>query len=323
MPRKSKEELLKDTTTTIPDANKKVEKKSTIKKAPSEVTPKKKVVKKEKSTTSTVKKSTKEIKTADEKAMKATKKTTAKKDTAKKQPTKKKTTTKKETTKTTTTKKNTSKTTTRKKKESSTTHAKPVIEVMEYYDLPYRYNQTVVKVLAQTPTTLFIYWDISDTDREHYQELYGDAFFSTTKPVLIIHNETMQYAFEIEINDFANSWYLHVNDSNCKYHVELGRKPITHEVSIPNDYLYVTSSNAIEAPNDHILIDVNTKTVYFKDIKTNVITSKDVSSLAFMRNMGKLYDIYEKFYQEELEKEKNWQLDLQNPSSSNPTSTFK
>lgn len=306
MPRKSKEELLKDTTTTIPDTNKKVEKKSTTKKAPSEVTPKKKVVKKEKSTTSTVKKSTKEIKTAD-------KKTTAKKDTAKKQPTKKKTTTKKETTKTTT----------RKKKESSTTHAKPVIEVMEYYDLPYRYNQTVVKVLAQTPTTLFIYWDISDTDREHYQELYGDDFFSTTKPVLIIHNETMQYAFEIEINDFANSWYLHVNDSNCKYHVELGRKPITHEVSIPNDYLYVTSSNAIEAPNDHILIDANTKTVYFKDIKTNVITSKDVSSLTFMRNMGKLYDIYEKFYQEELEKEKNWQLDLQNPSSSNPTSTFK
>ncbi len=32
----------------------------------------------------------------------------------------------------------------------------------------------------------------------------------------------MNYTFEIEINDFANSWYLHVNDGNCEYKVELG-----------------------------------------------------------------------------------------------------
>ena len=49
--------------------------------------------------------------------------------------------------------------------------------------------------------------------------------FSKTKPVLIIHNETMNYSFEIEINDFANSWYLHVNDADCKYVIELGRRP--------------------------------------------------------------------------------------------------
>ena len=30
--------------------------------------------------------------------------------------------------------------------------------IAEYYDLPYRYNQTIVKLLYQTPTTLFIYW---------------------------------------------------------------------------------------------------------------------------------------------------------------------
>ena len=42
---------------------------------------------------------------------------------------------------------------------------KKKVEIVEYYDLPYRYNQTVVKVLAQTPNTLFVYWDISDDDR--------------------------------------------------------------------------------------------------------------------------------------------------------------
>ena len=58
---------------------------------------------------------------------------------------------------------------------------------------------------------------------------------------------------EIDINDFANSWYLHVNDANCEYTVELGRRPKYYNsekhVNIQNDYLYVTSSNVIEAPN--------------------------------------------------------------------------
>ena len=38
-------------------------------------------------------------------------------------------------------------------------------QIVEYYDLPYRYNQTVIKILAQTPHSIFIYWDISDADR--------------------------------------------------------------------------------------------------------------------------------------------------------------
>ena len=46
-----------------------------------------------------------------------------------------------------------------------------------------------------------------------------------TKPVLIITNKTMNYTFEVEINDFANSWYLPLNDPDCDYSVELGRKP--------------------------------------------------------------------------------------------------
>lgn len=110
------------------------------------------------------------------------------------------------------------------KKSTTTNTSKRMMETVEYYDLPYRYNQTVVKVLAQTPTTLFIYWDISDNDIEKFKEKYGNDFFETTEPVLIIYNDTLNYQFEVKINDFANSWYLHVADSKCDYRVELGRK---------------------------------------------------------------------------------------------------
>ena len=176
--------------------------------------------------------------------------------------------------------------------------------------MPYRYNQTIVKILAQTPSTLFIYWDISDSDRENYKKQFGDNFFETTRPVLKIFNDTMNYSFEIEINDFANSWYLHVNDAKCAYRVELGRRPIYNPSDIGgNDYLYISDSNEIEAPNDRILIDRTQNIVYFRNVKTGQIIGKSFKSLSFLRNMDKIYSIYD-FYKELYKEE-----DLFNPSS--------
>ena len=172
------------------------------------------------------------------------------------------------------TKKSVEKKTTTKK----TKKAEPLAEVVEYYDLPYRYNETIVKILYQTPETLFVYWDISDSDRENYIEQYGENFFNITRPVLIIHNDTMHYSFEIPINDFANSWYLHINDSKCDYRVELGRRPnyyseeATKEIQekIHTDYIYVSTSNGIESPNDHVLFNTNeNNTIKIRNVKNH------------------------------------------------------
>lgn len=260
-------------------------------------------------------------------AKKANTKSTEKKATTKKASTK--TTAKKAATKTTTKKSTTRKTSDKKSVKpeeiTSSTNLTRKIEVFEYYDLPYRYNQTVVKVLAQTPTTLFIYWDISDVDRANFIEEYGEDFFNYTKPVLVIHNLTANYSFEIEIDDFANSWYLHVNDSNCAYSVELGRRPKYYNeerhINIPNNYLYVTSSNIIDSPNDCVLFDKNYKTVYFKDVKTNIVTSKDITSISFLRNMGKIYSLYN-LHSDFINNNDELKLDLRSPSSSNPSSSF-
>ena len=206
-------------------------------------------------------------------------------------------------------------------KRKSMTTKKPKVDIVEYYDLPYRYNQTVVKLLAQTPTNLFIYWDISDEDRENYKAQYGEDFFETTKPVLIVHNTTMNYSFEIDINDFANSWYLHVNDAKCDYKIELGRRPIKENPKIQTDYIYISTSNNIESPNDHILFNKEQKMVYFRNVKTGVQIEKPISAnLSFIRNMGKIYniyDIYKAIYQNENIEEI---YDLSNPSSGNPSS---
>lgn len=195
------------------------------------------------------------------------------------------------------------------------------IPMVEYYDLPYRYNETVVKILAQTPTMLFIYWDISDADRNSFLEKYGKDFFNQTKPVLVVTNRTMNYSFEVDINDFANSWYLHVNDADCDYSIELGRKPINNN-DIDN-YIYVTTSNDMEMPNNHILFDKLGKSVFFKNVKNNFVEEKEISSISFIKNIGKVYDIYEfykEIYKDEINEEMKSSLRL-NLSSSN-SSTF-
>ena len=322
MPRKTKEQNdleLKKEENIEKTTTKKAAK--TPKKATSTTTKKSSTTKKSTSTTkkattssskATTKKST-SSKSSDKKsttASSSTKKKTAASSTRKKAATTKKATTTKKST--TTRKKTAAKKTSSSKKEK--------VEVVEYYDLPYRYNQTVVKVLAQTPTNLFIYWDISDKDRKNYEKKYGEHFFENTRPVLIVHNDTIGYSFEVEINDFANSWYLNVADSKCDYRIELGRRPITKTQEIQDDYIYVSTSNEIESPNDHILFNKEQKMVYFKNVKTGEQISKPISSISFIRNMGKIYNIYD-LYKELYQNESIEELyDLSNPSSGNPSS---
>ncbi len=297
MPRKTKEpkelenKIEKVTKKTSTKRKPAISKNTTTKKSTTTIT--KKTTDTKKASATTKKSTTNAASTAKKKSSTTAKKASAKNKTA--------------TTKKPTTKKNSS--------------PKKKIDIVEYYDLPYRYNQTVVKVLAQTPTNLFIYWDISDADRKNFKKQYGDDFFETTKPILIVHNDTLGYHFEIEINDFANSWYLHVADSKCDYRIELGRRPIVKTEKLDTDYIYITTSNEIESPNDRILLDNHQKMVYFKNVKTQHLTGKTLSSISLIRNMGKIYDIYD-FYREIYPNEDLEEI-INNPSSGNPSSKLK
>ena len=205
---------------------------------------------------------------------------------------------------------------------------KDFAHVLEYYDLPYRYNETVVKILAQTPKILFVYWDISDSDREKYVEKYGEYFFNDTYPVLIVHNKTLNYSQEIEINDFANSWYIHLPDSRSEYYVELGRRfkeyakrnpEMPHKEEI-NSVIPVSSSNDLIMPNDHVLLEEIKPQVKYRNVKTNEETFKNTTRILANNKLIDFYNLYKELYQVE---DLSSFSTLSNPSSGNPTSTFK
>lgn len=200
---------------------------------------------------------------------------------------------------------------------------------VEYYDLPFKYNETVVKILYQNPTTLFVYWEISDEDVNNYKKLYGENFFDTTRPVLIVYNDTMNYKFEIDINDFANSWYFNIKDSKCDYRVELIRKPITYNENIKSDYIFISSSNIIESPNDRILFSTDEPSaVYFRNTKNN--NRRKVNLLELLEHLNlsnkdfgfpiikNIYDLYKHIYK--VNDVREVYADLANPSSGNPSS---
>lgn len=328
MPRKTKEVQSNEIEKNV----KKIStKKTTTTKAKSQTsTTKKEPVKKTTTSKTTVKKNSSNKKAS-----------TSKTDIAKKTvaPAKAKTTTTKKTTaKKATTKRATVRKTTAKKTSSSV--SKSIIKKqqssfsVEYYDLPFRYNETVVTILAQTPTNLFVYWEISDETRENLKKQYGEYFFHITKPILVVHNITLNYSFEIEINDFANCWYFHINDSNSEYQVELGRRPIPVNYSyipdysfekngpieqIQTPYIYISSSNKLDAPNDKILFS-KLKKVLFRNIKTGEFFEKDIKDFSFIFKDGSFIDIYKLYSELYKEEINNDNFNLFNPSSGNLSS---
>lgn len=205
--------------------------------------------------------------------------------------------------------------------------------IIEYYDLPYRYNETIVKILAQTPKKIFVYWDISDNDRNKYIETFGENFFETTYPVLLLYNEDKQYVKEVVINDFANSWYIDIDNTKTKYNIQLGRKFKNqlenydteklnkNNIILKTDYLPFANSNILEVPNDHVLLEQLPEFIVFRNVKTNSEFTKNIRDLKDI--FGNNYDIrefYESQYSDELEE---GMFDMSNPSSNVMSSTFK
>ena len=90
---------------------------------------------------------------------------------------------------------------------------------------------------------------------------------------------------------------------------------------ITKNYIPITSSNEIESPNDHVLFEKTQEMVYFKNVKDNTITSKNIANLSFIRSIGKVYrvnDFYKKFYKDE---NLDYFDNIKNPSSNSLTSS--
>ena len=74
--------------------------------------------------------------------------------------------------------------------------------------------------------------------------------------------------------------------------IELGRRKKQYQNTIKQDYIYVTSSNKIETPNDHILFETFSSNVTYKNVQTGEVTVKDFSNKTNKKNIQEIYTVY-------------------------------
>lgn len=159
----------------------------------------------------------------------------------------------------------------------------------EFYDLPLSYNETAVKLLSQTPTRLFVYWDVKDEDKKHFEDSFGKTFLSDTSPLLLVQNKDTNESFEVPVNDFANSWYINIKDQASNYEVSLIRR---YKNDLDNkNFKNIATSNTYISSDKHINLNKSNK-IKFRNIKTNeeFFVTKDNTLL---RNTAKILGLNE------------------------------
>lgn len=109
----------------------------------------------------------------------------------------------------------------------------------EYYELPSKYEKTTVKLLVQSPTRMYAYWEVSAKNTKEFSKKFSN--YNNCTPFLKIENLTLGYSYEIQIDPFSNNYYIDVVDTDCDYKVELIRK--TNDSSF-----MVASSNETHIP---------------------------------------------------------------------------
>lgn len=139
----------------------------------------------------------------------------------------------------------------------------------EFYDLPLKYDETVVRLISQTPTKLFVYWDVSDKDKLEFEEKFNKSFWNNTYPLLLVENKDTTETFEVPVNDFANSWYIDIKDKASNYKISLIRRFKNKEnVSNENQDIFICSSNEFVSSDKHINY-ANNEYLRFKNLGNN------------------------------------------------------
>ncbi|MGI6554215.1 MAG: DUF4912 domain-containing protein [Bacillota bacterium] len=128
-------------------------------------------------------------------------------------------------------------------------------KVIENLEFPISYGKNQVTLLVRDPDWLFAYWEITATTQSEFSKQFGNAW-SISKPTLRIYdvtNGTPKIYYDIQIQDNAESWYIHVGKPNHSFFVDLGRV-------LPDGRFYcIARSNIVTTPTNRVsdIIDPN------------------------------------------------------------------
>jgi hypothetical protein len=135
---------------------------------------------------------------------------------------------------------------------------KPEIAPQEQHatlEFPVNYGKNQVNLLVRDPEWLYAYWEITATAQTDFSRQFGNCW-DQSKPLLRVYDVTNaenEVYYDIQIQDYSDSWYIHVGKPNHTFFVDVGRV-------LPDGSFYcIARSNLVTTPSNKIsdVIDPN------------------------------------------------------------------
>ncbi len=106
--------------------------------------------------------------------------------------------------------------------------------------IPEKYNKTGIRLIMVNPLMAFVFWELSDEDREkaHKCARRGNLFLRVFEKNI---SDGSTSSFDIPIKTDDKKWYINLPSHGCSYHIEIICRTGDSEDS-------VAVSNSIESP---------------------------------------------------------------------------
>ncbi|MDD5692413.1 MAG: DUF4912 domain-containing protein [Candidatus Omnitrophica bacterium] len=116
-------------------------------------------------------------------------------------------------------------------------------------ELPYQYDQDKIVLQVRDPRWVHTYWELRNLTLESLKSRLGDDFHRARKVLrvydvtnIIFNGSNANSFFDIQINDFANSWYIDTGKPGCSFCVDLG-------FMLPDGrFITIVRSNVVQTP---------------------------------------------------------------------------
>jgi len=130
--------------------------------------------------------------------------------------------------------------------------------------MPSGYGDSQITLLARDPYWLYAYWELSPESKDAFIRDFGLELWEKSVPALKVTNISKNESFFVRINDFSDSWYINVNDPNCLYVAELGRK-----VS-ERFFISIANSNYVSTPGCSVSSNTAAYFINYNDLKNGL-----------------------------------------------------
>ena len=142
--------------------------------------------------------------------------------------------------------------------------------------IPAVYGDNKVVLMARDPHYLYAYWEISNDTKQKFFRDFGYELWDNSVPVLKVTNVSNNKSFYIQINDYTNNRYIHVDDSNSQYIAELGRR-VSEEF-----FINLAGSNYVDVPGETVSSDTTAYFIDYRDLRNGRLDYKS----------GKIYETH-------------------------------